>query len=91
VRSCTCYVPVRDQRARAAAYRKGITQLAALPSVVGAHYYSFVDHAALNWGILSAELTPYEELSAAARTTAPNLGPVHASGDTKSRAEAPRQ
>ncbi len=78
VAPCKCYVPVATQKDRAAAYSHGIRQLAAQPWLLGVYYYSYVDHADLNWGIVDARLVPYPELTGSIRSVSADLAAIHA-------------
>jgi hypothetical protein len=69
-------VPVADQNARAAAYRRYWEALAACPVFVGAHWFQYADEPLTgrtfdgenyNIGLVDVTDTPYPELTAAAR------------------------
>lgn len=79
---CTCYVPVPTQRDRARAYINGMRMLAPKPWLIGVFYYSYADHARVNWGVVNSDLDPYPELTGAIRETAPRLIPWHSGRDS---------
>ena len=61
------YIAVPDQKTRAIRYHNYLSMIADhLPFAFGASYYSYADHADLNWGILDGVgLEPYPELAGA--------------------------
>lgn len=76
--ACECYIPLDTQTDRAQAYGRGVRLLASQPWIVGAYFYSYADHAELNWGIVDTQLTPYPEITAAIRANSPHLPDLHA-------------
>jgi agarase len=82
VARCSCYVPVPTQLARARAYREGMQMLARKPWLIGVFFYSYADHARVNWGVVDSELKPYPELTQAIQEVAPNLTRWHAGRDS---------
>lgn len=61
------YVPVRSQEERGRRLRTLRDTIHAFPGVVGAHYYSYIDHDKSNWGVLDTRFRPYLPLLEALR------------------------
>jgi hypothetical protein len=79
-------VKVRDQRERGVAYQYYVEQAAALPPLVGTHYFQYVDQPVTgrfdgenyNFGFVSQLDIPYPEMLAYARATHQRIYRIHA-------------
>ncbi len=79
-------VPVRDQTQRGAAYRYYVERAAAIPAVVGVHYFQFADQPVTgrydgenyNIGFVNQLDLPYPELVNAAKATHLRVFDLHA-------------
>lgn len=79
-------VMVKDQKERGVAYRYYMERAAAMPELVGAHYFQFVDQPVTgrfdgenyNFGFVTQLDIPYSEMVASARITHSRIYPIHA-------------
>jgi hypothetical protein len=90
-------VMVKDQTERGAAYQYYVERAAALPFVVGAHYFQFIDQAVTgrmdgenyNIGLITQQDLPYKEMVPFLKATHSRLYAVH-SGQTKPTDRRPK-
>ena len=79
-------VMVKDQAERGTAYQYYVEQAAALPWIVGTHYFQFADQPVTgrfdgenyNLGFVSQQDLPYAELVESARSAHRRMYPIHA-------------
>lgn len=85
-------VQVRDQQERGAAYRYYVENAAAMPAVIGAHWFQWMDEPATgrsdgenyNIGLVDVTDRPYAELVSALKETHQRLPAVHSGGEAPS-------
>jgi len=93
----TAAVPVANQKARAIGYRLFTEQLAAMPYMVGGHFFQYLDEPATGRfdretafnGFVNVADIPYPEMVRAARESHGRIYEIHA-GKTKPWAERPK-
>ena len=67
------YIPVKNQEERAKKFDVYMKQLMKLPYVIGAHYYSYIDHVNTNWGVVDEHYKPYEPICTEIRNWKENV------------------